>query len=372
MRIFSVKDPGGEPVHASVSQVRAKVTYLSLKNHRRRVWAANLRIARRAPKSYFRTLAEAFRHHSSGVFRHFLEGAYLADLLEREPVAHVHAHFATAPALVSMFASQLSGTPYTFTAHARDIYVDTRPDLLRKEIERAAAVVTISEYNRQRLQEIVPKANGKVRCIYNGVDASLFPFRWPRSADPGPPTILAVARLVEKKGLGDLVEAAAILRDQGLSFRVEIVGTGPLLRTLRDRITQLRLERTVTLAGAQPQEFVRLAYQRAAIFALPCVITAEGDRDGIPTALLEAMLSGLPVVSTFVSGIPELVQADRTGVLVAPGNPWILAHALGQLIADPRLRDRLAQAARTRVESEFTLDRSSGRLLELFSAGGTR
>ena len=373
VRIFSVKDPGGEPVHASVSQVRASVTYLSLKGRRRPVWVANLDLAWRQPRCYFRGLLEAARYRSFGVLRHFLQAAYLAALLRREPAVHLHAHFATAPALVAMFASQLSGTPYTFTAHARDIYVDTRPELLRKQMHHASAVVTVSEYNRRHLlQQLNPATPGKVVCIYNGIDPSQFPFRWPRAGDPGPPVILSVARLVEKKGLEDLIDAAAILRAQGLSFRVEIIGAGPLWSALQVRIVRHGLEGIVTLMGAQPQEIVRQAYDRAALFVLPCVITADGDRDGIPTVLLEAMLSGVPVVSTPVSGVPELIESDSSGVLVTPNNARILAHTLAKLIGDPCLRDRLARSARTRVESEFSIERSSSQLLALFSGGGDR
>jgi glycosyltransferase involved in cell wall biosynthesis len=268
-----------------------------------------------------------------------------------------------------MYASQLSGIRYTFTAHARDIYVDTHPDLLWTQIERAAAVVTISEYNRRHLAEMGPAADGKVRCIYNGIDPSLFPFRRPGRLSAGPPVILSVARLVEKKGLADLVDAAAILRARGVSFRVEIIGAGPLRDTLRARVASQGLEGTVTLPGARPQHVVRAAFQRATVFALPCVITADGDRDGIPTVLLEAMLSGVPVVSTPVSGIAELIEADFSGLLAPPGNPGRLADALERLLADPELRDRLARTARVRVESHFSIERSSSQLMALFSGG---
>lgn len=373
LRIYSAKDPGGEPVHAKVAQVRAEVIYLSLARHKKQVLRANLRLAWELPGRYMGALLEALSYGRLGVMRRFFQAAYLADLLRREPVAHLHAHFATAPTLLAMFASQLSGIPYSFTAHARDIYVDTRRKLLRAEMERARAVVTVSEYNRQYLlNQISPTANGKVRCIYNGLDLTDFKFRWPRASDHPPPVILSVARLIPKKGLADLLEAAAILRQRGRVFKVEIMGSGPLRAELETRREQLGLGDCVELLGAQCQEIVSAAYQRATVFALPCVMDAEGDRDGIPTAMLEAMASGVPVVSTRVSGIPEVINSDGDGVLVPPNQPRILADALDQLLADPQLRDRLARAARTKVEAQFVVERSSGQLLDIFLNGDGR
>ncbi len=373
LRIYSVKDPGGEPVHAKVGQVRAEVIYLSLRRHWKRIVRANLRLAWELPGRYVRALVHALSYRRLGVVRRFFQAGYLVHLLRRDPVAHLHAHFATAPALIAMFTSELTGIPYTFTAHAKDIYVDTRRELLRAEIERARAVVTVSEYNRQYLlNQISPASNGKIRCIYNGLDLTDFKFRWPRASDPGPLVILSVARLIPKKGLGDLIEAAAILRRRGRAFKVEVMGSGPLREVLETRVTQLGLGGCVEFRGAQPQEIVSSAFQRAAVFALPCVMTADGDRDGIPTAVLEAMASGVPAVSTQVSGIPELIDSGRDGVLVPPSNPLMLADALDQLLGDPQLRDRLARAARDKVESRFVVERSSSQLLELFSNGAGR
>lgn len=373
LRIFSVKDPGGEPVHAKVAKVRAKVTYLSFKRGWGRIARANLRLARQLPRRYATAMVHAAGYGRVGVLRRFFQAGFLADLLRREPVSHLHAHFATAPTLLAMFASELTGIPYTFTAHAKDIYVDTQPKLLRKEIERASAVVTVSEYNRHYLKNrISPDSNGKIHCIYNGLDLSDFNFRWPRAADSGRPVILFVARLIPKKGLEDLIRAAAILKGRGRSFEVVIIGSGPLRNAMEVLTAQLGLEDYVAFRGAQPQESVSAAYRRASIFALPCVVTGEGDRDGIPTAVLEAMASGVPVVSTPVSGIPELIDSSRDGVLVPPNDPSKLADALDSLIADPQLRDALAREARTKIEARFRVEHSSSQLLSLFPTGASR
>jgi glycosyltransferase involved in cell wall biosynthesis len=370
VRIFSAKDPGGEPIHGDVARVLAGVTYLSLRGHWKQALRANLRLARHRPGRYMSTLLAALRYRRWSIVRRFFQAGYLADLLRRQPVDHLHAHFATAPALVSMFAHQLTGIPYTFTAHARDIYVDTQPELLRAEMARAEAVVTVSEYNREYLsRQLGPTANGKVRCIPCGLDLRQFPFERSRPAHAGPPVILSVCRLIEKKGLDDLIAAAEILRRRGRCFRVEIIGAGPLKPTLEADVMRRGLEDVVTFFGALPQEEVRQAYQRATVFTLPCIVTSEGDRDGIPTVLLEAMASGVPVVSTAVSGIPELIDSGHDGLLVAPHDPRMLADALGLILVDAELRDRLAQAARHKIETQFAIDRSAQQLLALFGHG---
>src|SRR5213593_2487739 len=367
VRIFSIKDPGGEPIHAKLAKVRAPVAYLSFRRRRRAILAANLQIARALPGRYFRTLLRALRYGRRDVLRCFFQAGYLADLVRRDPVTHLHAHFTTAPTLVAMFTHDLVRMPYTFTAHARDIYVDTDAGVLREEMEHARAVVTVSEYNRSYLRSrISSDPNGKVRCVYNSLDLSEFSFRWPRASDAGTPVILSVARLVQKKGLPDLILAADILRKQGHCFRMEIVGDGPLRQALQARISEYGLNDWITLLGSQPHEQVRLAYERASIFVLPCVVAADGDRDGLPTVLLEAMASGIPVVSTSVSGIPELIESESNGLLIPPNDVWALSNALARLLADPHLRDRLARAAHATIEDRFSIDRNADRLLDLF------
>src|SRR2546422_3586498 len=216
VRIFSIKDPGGEPTHAKLTKVRAPVKYLSFRLRLRAILVANLRIAQDLPGRYVRTLLLALRYGRLGVLRCFFQAGYLADFLRRGPVTHLHAHFATAPALVAMFTHELVDIPYSFTAHARDIYVDTEPELLRAEAQRARAVITCTEHNRQYLaSQIGSASSGKLRCIYHGLDLSQFKFTWPRAIDPGPPVILSVARPVQQKGPGHLIMAADILPRRG-------------------------------------------------------------------------------------------------------------------------------------------------------------
>ena len=373
LRIFSIKDPDGEPIHARVAQVRARVTYLSLRRHWKSALQANWRLFCGRPGRYIRALLQALRYRRRVVLPQFLQAGYLAHELLREPVEHLHAHFAHAPTLVAMFTHELIGIPYTFTAHAKDIYVETPPALLRAEAQRAQAVITCTEYNRRYLSsQIGPTSVGKLHCIYHGLDLSQFEFTWPRALDGGPPVILSVARLVEKKGLSDLIVAASILRRRDRCFRMEIIGDGPLRQVLETQLLELGLSDQVKLLGAQTHDMVCGAYQRASVFALPCVVTPDGDRDGIPNALIEAMGSGIPVVSTPVSGIPELIESEHEGLLVTPGNPTLLADALDRLLTQPELSERLARAARAKIEVHFSIDRSSAQLLALFQPGGAR
>jgi glycosyltransferase involved in cell wall biosynthesis len=184
--------------------------------------------------------------------------------------------------------------------------------------------------------------------------------------------ILSIGRLIEKKGFHDLLLACEILRQRGRHFQVEIIGSGPWEYLLQTQTKRLRLQERVRFLGAQPQEVVRESFRRATIFALPSIISGEGDRDGIPTVLMEAMASGTPVVSTFVSGIPELIESGSNGLLVPPNNPLLLADALGQLLNAPELREKLARAARAKMEERFSIEKSARELRALFQNGARR
>jgi glycosyltransferase involved in cell wall biosynthesis len=371
IHIFSVREPDAGPSHSKVPQVRAKVTYLAFGPHWKQVVPANLRLLCRRPGQYLRVLLQAItmmviRHRRFAPPWHFFEAAYLVDILSREPVGHLHAHFASTPTLVALYAHRLSGIPYTFTAHAKDIYVSD-PYTFRTKLEEARAVVTCTQYNREFLStQYGPLCDGKLHSIYHGLDVSQFNFQLPTKINSGGPTILSVARLVEKKGMGDLIAAADILRRRGRVFHVEIIGSGPQREVLKDQAKQLGLADRIRLPGAQAHDVVCLAYQRASVFVLPCVIASNGDRDGIPNVLLEAMASGVPVVSTSVSGIPELIESGLDGLLVPPNDPAALAEAIDKLLASQELRESLARAARAKIESSFSLDASAERLLALF------
>jgi glycosyltransferase involved in cell wall biosynthesis len=269
----------------------------------------------------------------------------------------LHAHFASRAAHVAMLASQLLGVPYSFTAHAKDIYhEEVDRDLLRVKMRYADLVVTVSEFNRQALLQIgagIPDVATKVVRLYNGVDLSLFHRGTPDNRVSN--LFLAVGRLVEKKGFPTLIRACSILRERGVPFAGEIVGSGPEESLLQDLIRDADLGHAVRLRGALPVEEVATAIRRASLVVLPCIVGSDGNVDALPTVLLEAMASGVPVISSKISGIPEIIADGETGYLVPAGDPAAIADAMQRILQDPIGADGLGKAARQRAERLFDL-----------------
>ncbi len=283
---------------------------------------------------------------------------------------HLHAHFATSATTVAQAAAAFADISFSFTAHAKDIYFDyATPQFLDRKLRDAAFAVTVSDYNARHLRGQFPMLSDRLLRLYNGVDLERFSAGAPGPADGGqPPTILAVGRLVDKKGFHILVEAAALLRDRGLPFRCELIGDGPDRAMLEQLISERALGEHLQLFGARPQQAVMAAMREATVLAMPCVVSADGNRDGLPTVLIEAMALGTPVVSTAVTGIPELVSDGLTGLCVAPDDPVALADALERLLRDRSLRERLARAAREAIVRDFDIDRNARLLREQFTS----
>jgi colanic acid/amylovoran biosynthesis glycosyltransferase len=293
---------------------------------------------------------------------HFLLGCRLANRLMARGCRHVHAHFAHVPTAIAMYGGLLAGIPFSFTAHANDLY--ERGTALRQKVRRAAFTAVISEYNRRFLEE-EDCPTERVHIVHCGLDVTRYQFR-PTSPDNTPLFLFSVGRFVEKKGFHVLVEALARLKDGGKQFRCVIAGDGPLYEETRDRAEAAGLLDRLELPGAMPQERVKELLQAADAFVLPCVVAKSGDRDGIPVALMEAMALGVPVVSTYVSGIPELIQDGENGLLVSEGDVEALAQALEHILDEAPLRESLARRARTSIETEFNLDTIAGSLERLF------
>jgi colanic acid/amylovoran biosynthesis glycosyltransferase len=287
------------------------------------------------------------------------------DWIERFDPDLIHAHWGTYPSTVAWALARVMGKPFGMTCHAHDIFANDH--LLKEKIEAATVAVTISRFNVEYLSEhATPLARERLQVVHCGVDLPTIPFR-PEGREAG--TMVAVGRLDPIKGFDVLVDALGELRRQGRSVRCRIIGQGPLEATLRTSIARHGLDRSVELVGALPQPEVREALYRASIFALPSVVAANGDRDGIPVSLMESMAAGTPVVSTRVSGIPELVDDGREGLLVPERDPVALAGALARLLDEPGLGDRLAVAARAKVERDFDSAREARKLLKLFADG---
>ena len=364
IEIFSVLPPEDGHFQDVISRVRAPVTYLPSKGLKvAEFWSALEQAGETLPDGWLSL--EAARGED---VRYVYQAVVLAREARLRAISHLHAHFATAATTVARLAARFAGLPYTFTAHAKDIFHESvRPADLRRKLADAAAAVTVSDYNLAHLREGYGSAARCVRRIYNGLDLERFPYRSPRERAP---RIVGVGRLVEKKGFVDLIEACAILAEEGRKFTCRIIGTGEQEVGLRVRIARLGLEDRIELLGPRPQsELVRLV-QDAAVLAAPCVVGADGNRDGLPTVLLEAMALGTPCVSTDVTGIPEAIRDGETGLMVSQRDPAALAAAVGRLLEGPDLRARLAGRARRLVEAEFDVNRNAAQLRELFQTAG--
>jgi len=289
--------------------------------------------------------------------RDVYQALQLARQLRMKPFHHLHAPFASDAATVARLASRLTGVPYSFTARAKDIFHQrVEPDDLRRKLRDAAAVVTISDMHLDYLRETFGPLADKVRRIYNGLDLEEFPYRAPRDRAP---VIVAVGRLIEKKGFGDLIEACALLAERGRSFRCRIIGAGILRAELAAQIERLGLIGSVELVGPVCQSEVRREIECAAVLAAPCVIARDGDRDGLPNVIQEALALGTPVISTDVAGIPEVVRDEETGLQAPKHDPPALAAALERLLGDSALRCRLASAGRQLIEEEFDIHKTT-------------
>ena len=367
LRIFSLREPDDGIRHREVDLVRAPVTYIRL-GRVAAVGRAHAKVLGRSPLRYGKALAGAIWPRRRSSFRHFLKAGVIADGVQQEGLSHIHAHFASTAASVALHVHRLTGVPYSFTAHAKDIYRhDLDFDHLRTKLDEAQFAVTVSDYNRRHLTRL---GGDEVVRIYNGLDLRRFV---PNGATPDdPPLVLAVGRLVEKKGFDVLIEACSLLRDAGVRFRCVIVGKGELKRDLQQLIAALGLAQHVELAGPLPREQLLELFPRASVLAAPCVVGGDGNRDGLPTVLTEALALQVPVVATPVTGIPELVEDGRTGLIVPERDAAALAAAIRRLVEEPETAQRLTAAGRARVEQDFDLRANVRELRALIDGAGVR
>ncbi len=356
LRLISLKKPVDGRFHEDLARVRAGVCYLPERfpGHPIAFLRAHWRALSRRFRSYLGALLLALRCLPAS-WKGFLRAPLVAEEAIASGCTRLHAHFASLPATTAMFAARLAGVPFTFTAHAKDIFLSSNSRrLLRTLIFQAERVVTVSEFNRRYLIDLAGPGlpAGRIVRIYNGVD--LDRFRPAISAEqPRVPLLLAIGRLEEKKGFADLVDACGILRDRGVPFLCEIVGKGSLHDDLAGRIAAKDLGDRVSLPGPLPRGELIRRLPKAAVVAVPCLVGQDGNRDGLPTVILEAMASGVPVVATRVTGIPEAVEDGGTGRVLEPGRPEALAAALAELLANPDLRRSMGAAARARAGELF-------------------
>lgn len=360
-----------QPVrHADVDRVLDKVHAVPLLSWR--LLSANLAAVWRSPRRYFSAWALALRgtwgsaNLFLGAFATVPQAVYFARVIERAGVRHVHAHYATHPALAALITAELTGVSFSFTAHAHDIFVHTT--MLGEKLRRARFIAAISEFNKRYLLRFNPEAGEKIHVVHCGVDLSRYQPQ-PRRADRMF-TLLCVAGLEPYKGLPHLIRACAQMRSALGRFHCLIVGEGRERRNLERLIAELDLTDTVQLLGALPQERLAGLFGQADLCILPSVVASDGQMEGIPVALMEAMASGLPVVATRLSGIPELVQDGVTGILVDPGDEHALAEAVIQLAADDGARTDMGRRGREHVAAHFELSATVGHLRALFAPDG--
>jgi glycosyltransferase involved in cell wall biosynthesis len=297
---------------------------------------------------------------------------YFADFFVRSDVDHVHVHFANRAAHTAVFLKEISGIPFSVTAHGQDFMKDLGSDDLLREICAAAEFVAAeTDYSRDLLRQRCPNSAAKIHKVYNGIDLERFPGgastkRGGYSSRNTVPRIVSVGRLVPFKGFDHLIDGCAELAHRRIDFICEIIGDGPLRETLQAKIEQLNLSSRVKFLGSLSQDAVLEKLQAADIFALASTTDTQGATDVFPTVILEAMASGRPVVSTHLAGIPELVVDGQTGMLVQPGDSTALAHALGQFLRDPEMGLQFGHAGRARIEQHFRIEQTIAPLMELF------
>jgi glycosyltransferase involved in cell wall biosynthesis len=341
-----------------------------------RIVEANLQVFRRDPRAYLSavgTLLAGTLRSPDFLVRSlalFPKAVYLARRLESEGIRHVHAHYATHPATVAWVIASLTDLTYSVTVHAHDIFVDRT--FLEEKLGEATFVRVISDFNRDYLLSRLPSLDpAKVRVVHVGVDVDRYAATSGGEGEMDPrsggedPLVLSVASLRPYKGIAVLLEACYLLRGTGLDLKCAVAGDGPLREELEALLVAYGLEDRVRLLGAVPETTVRELLSRASVFVLPSRVQEDGQMDGIPVALMEAMAAGVPVVASDISGIPELVEDRRSGILVPPGNAEAVATAVRALLVSPGAALRMGARGRERVRRAFELEGTVTRLLEL-------
>jgi glycosyltransferase involved in cell wall biosynthesis len=300
-------------------------------------------------------------------FLRLYQAVYVGLRLQKTGIRHVHAHFAGMAARTAFWISKFFPISFSFTAHANDIFTPRDFEIgLDKLVDTARAIVTETDYAERFLRERFPDRADRIHRIYNGLELARF-----RRTDftSTPPLIVAIGRLISKKGFADLLRACRLFMERGKSFRCEIIGEGPLEQELREQIDHLELQSRVEMPGPKPQHEIREYLAAASVFALPSVVDPDGGMDNLPTVIMEAMAAGLPVVSTVIGGISEMVIQNETGILVPAGDIAALAGAIEKVIADLSFARRLGEGGHQRALELFSIDKNVRALLALLDAG---
>jgi glycosyltransferase involved in cell wall biosynthesis len=367
LHLFALRRPAEVVQQDALSELRAAVEYLpegAVPNQRTRLRLAHAALLLQRRLGYVHGLADVL---ASPEYSRSLgaNAALLAHRLVRLGSPPLYVHFAHKPATIGRFASLLAGVPYALSAHAKDIWLTPEAELAAK-VRDATVVLTCTEHGRTHLARL---AGGRtpVHLVYHGVELK---GRTSSERPPGTTRILAVGRLVEKKGHETLLLAAGLLRDRGFAFTIRLVGEGPEWPRLQRLVHELRLADRVVFLGPLSENEVRAEYECADVFALPCRKLANGDQDGLPNVILEAMAHGLPVVSTRLAGIVEAIVDGESGLLADQDDPVTFARHLEQLIDDAEFRERIGEAGRSRVAERFERSANLPRVVDALAEAG--
>ena len=359
--IFSIRNPKDEPPQDWDPRIVGRVDYLPDEKE----LLEGVRRAAKKRKLTTDIVAALDEWGRRTDFLRLYQAVYVGLRLQEMGITHVHAHFAGMAARTAFWINKLFALSFSFTAHANDIFTPRNFEIgLDKLVRTARTIVTETDYAAQFLRERFSGCAGRIHRIYNGLDLAEF-----KRADFSsmPPLIITVGRLIPKKGFGDLVRASALLAQRGKSFRCQIIGKGPLEGGLCGLVEQLGLQERVVLTGAKPQSQLRECLAAANVFVLPSVIDPDGGMDNLPTVIMEAMATGLPVVSTNVSGIPEMVIENKTGFLVQPSDVVAIADAIEKVINDRSLAQKLGQSGYKRAHTLFSIEKNVRELCALIA-----
>lgn len=365
VHIFSVEKPNDPKFHKNLHRLKAHVTYLPDLLKLKSLWRHCKKAARKFPKGFRKTLGYTIRQANPSLMFRLLQSCYVCNVARKEKIEHFHAHFASRATTISFFSSMISDIPYSFTAPAADIFKETLcQKALSRKIDFANFVVTVSEYNKKFLSTNFRPSPNKILKIYNGIDLSVFhpgEFFGDESF-----TFLCVARFVEKKGHRILVEACEILKNQGVNFRCWMVGKGKLQQHIRKSIKQKKLQDIVEILGPHTHEEVLERIYQSHAYVLPCIEGKNGDKDGLPVSIVEALACGIPVITTPMTGNSEVVKHGHNGFLVPPEDSHKTAEAMKRMIEDKVLYTVQCNNARPSVKEFFDIKKTIRTLANKF------
>jgi colanic acid/amylovoran biosynthesis glycosyltransferase len=357
--IFAIRNPKGEPPQDWDQRIVESVHYLPGEEQLLR----EVRQASKKEKLTEKVINALDEWGRRTDFLRLYQAVYIGLRLQEIGICHVHAHFAGMAARTAFWIGRFFPITFSFTAHANDIFAPRDFEIsLDKLVDAARGIVTETDYAEKFLRERFPDRGDRIHRIYNGLDLAPF-VRADFSSTPL--LIVAVGRLIAKKGFADLIRACRLLMERGKSFRCEIIGHGPLEEELCEQIAQLDLQGRVELPGAKPQHEIREYLAAATAFVLPSVVDPDGGMDNLPTVIMEAMAAGLPVISTAIGGIPEMVIQNETGFLVPPGDAAALAGAIERLFDEIDLARRLGERGFQRAKELFSIEKNVRSLLAL-------